>query len=51
VPLYFSTLYSGELVQEVSSSLPLLDSAGVKMMKFEEVICDYLEVEGHTLVE
>jgi hypothetical protein len=51
VPLYFSTLHSGELVQEVSSSLPLLDSVGAKMMKFVEVICDQLEAEGHVLVE
>jgi hypothetical protein len=31
--------------------LPLLDSAGAKMLKLEEVVCDQLEVEGHVLAE
>jgi hypothetical protein len=51
VPLGFSPLYSGEPVQEISATLPLLDSEGAKMMKLEEVICDQLEAEGRALVE
>jgi hypothetical protein len=51
VPLSFSLLCSGELVQDVSTALPLLDSTGAKMLKLEEVVCDQLEVEGHVLVE
>jgi hypothetical protein len=31
--------------------LPLLDSAGAKMLKLEEVIYDQLEAEGHVLAE
>jgi hypothetical protein len=51
VPLGFSLVRSEEPVQEVSTTLPLLDSTGAKMMKLEEVVCDQLEVEGHTLGE
>jgi hypothetical protein len=46
VPLGFNQLYSREPVQEVSTALPLLDSARAKTLKLEEVICDQLEVEG-----
>jgi hypothetical protein len=42
VPLGFSPLRSRESVQEVSTTLPLLDSTGAKMLKLEEVICDQL---------
>jgi hypothetical protein len=51
VPLSFSPLRSEEPVQEVGTVLPLPDSAGAKMLKLEEVICDQLEAEGHVLVE
>jgi hypothetical protein len=51
VPLDFSPLRSEEPVQEVSIAFPLLDSTGVKMTKLEEVVCDQLEAECHTLVE
>jgi hypothetical protein len=51
VPLGFSPLYSWESVQEVSTTLPLLDSAGAKMLKLEEVICDQLEAEGRVPAE
>jgi hypothetical protein len=43
VPLGFSPLRSGDLVQEVSMALPLLDSIGAKMLKLEEVIYRQLE--------
>jgi hypothetical protein len=36
---------------KVSTVLPLLDSAGAKMLKLEEVIYDQLEAEGHVLAE
>jgi hypothetical protein len=51
VPLGFSPLRSKEPVQEVSTSLPLLDSLGVEMLKLEEVIYDQLEAVGHVLAE
>jgi hypothetical protein len=51
VPLGFSPLHSGEPVQEVSTTLPLLDSAGAKLLNLEEVICDQLETEGRVLAE
>jgi hypothetical protein len=51
VPLSFSPLCFREPVLEVGSTLPLLDSIGVKMLKLEEVIYDQLEAEGHVLVE
>jgi hypothetical protein len=51
VPLSFSPLRIGELVQEVSTMIPLLDSAEAKMLMLEEVICDQLEAEGHVLAE
>jgi hypothetical protein len=51
VPLGFSLVRSEEPVQEVSTTLPLLDFAGAKMMKLEEVVCDQLEAEGHALGE
>jgi hypothetical protein len=51
VPLGFSSLHSREPVQEVRTTLLLLHSIGVKMLKLEEVISDELEAEGHVLVE
>jgi hypothetical protein len=38
-------------MEEVSTALPLLDSAGAKMLKLEEVIDIQLEAEGHALVK
>jgi hypothetical protein len=38
-------------VEEVSVALPLLDSAGAKMLKLEEVIGGQLEAVGRALVE
>jgi hypothetical protein len=38
-------------VEEVSTALPLLDSAGAKMLKLEEVIGGQLEEEGRALAE
>jgi hypothetical protein len=38
-------------VEEVSAALSLLDSAGAKMLKLEEVSDDQLEVEGHALAK
>jgi hypothetical protein len=38
VPFGFSPLYFEDPVQEVSAALLLLDSAGAKMLKLEEVI-------------
>jgi hypothetical protein len=49
VPLGFSPLCSGELVQEVSTALSLLDLAATKMLKLEEVIGEQLKAEGHAL--
>jgi hypothetical protein len=49
VPLSFSPMRSGDLTQEVSNMLPVLESAGAKMLKLEEVVDDQLEVEGHVL--
>jgi hypothetical protein len=51
VPLGFIPLRSGVPVHEVSTTLPLVDSVGAKMLKLEEVICDQLEAEGHVLAE
>jgi hypothetical protein len=51
VPLGFSPLHSGEPVQEVSITLPLLDSTVIKMLKLEEVVYDQLEAKGCILVE
>jgi hypothetical protein len=42
VPLGFNPIRSREPVQEVSVTLPLLDSAGAKMMKLEEIVYDHL---------
>jgi hypothetical protein len=38
VPFGFSALRSGVPAQEVSAKLPLLDFAGVKMSKLEDVV-------------
>jgi hypothetical protein len=51
VPLDFSPLHSGDPMQEVNSVLPLLNSAGAKIQKLEEVIGGQLEVEGRALAE
>jgi hypothetical protein len=51
VPLRFSPLYTGDPVEEVSAALPLLDSAGAKMLKLEEVVDGQLEAESHALAE
>jgi hypothetical protein len=51
VPLGFSPLRSGDLVQDVSVTLPLLNSTGAKMLKLEEVIGGKLEEEGRALAE
>jgi hypothetical protein len=51
VPHSLSLLRSGELVQEVSTMLPLLDSIGAKMLKLEEIVSVQLEAEGHILAE
>jgi hypothetical protein len=51
VPLGFSPLRSGDLVREVSVVLPLLNTAGAKMLKLEEAIGEQLEVEGHALAK
>jgi hypothetical protein len=51
VPLGFSPLHGGDPVEEVSAVLLLLDSAGAKMLKLEEVDGGQLEAEGHALVK
>jgi hypothetical protein len=51
VPLGFSPHRTGDPVEEVSTALPLLDSAGAKMLKLEEVIGGQLEAEGYALAE
>jgi hypothetical protein len=38
-------------VEEVSTVLLLLESAGAKMLKLKDVVDDLLEVEGGVLVE
>jgi hypothetical protein len=51
VPLYFSPLHTEDPVEEVSTTLPLLDSARAKMLKLEEVIGGQLEEEGCAVAE
>jgi hypothetical protein len=51
VPLGFCPLSIRDPMEEVSTALPLLDSAGAKMLKLEEVIDIQLEAEGHALVK
>jgi hypothetical protein len=51
VPLGFRPLRSGDPVQDVSVALLLLNSAGTKMLKLEEVIGGQLEEEGCALVQ
>jgi hypothetical protein len=51
LPLGFSPLCTRDLVEEVSATLPLLDSVGAKMLKLEEVIGGQLEVEGRALAK
>jgi hypothetical protein len=51
VPFGFSPLRSGVPVQEVSTELSLLDSAGAKMSELEDVIVSRLEAEGRILAE
>jgi hypothetical protein len=50
VPLGFSPLHSREPAPEVSIVLPLLDSAGAKILKLE-VIGGQLEAEGRALAK
>jgi hypothetical protein len=47
----FSPLRFGVPDQEVSVELPLLDSAGAKMLELEDVITNRLEAEGRILAE
>jgi hypothetical protein len=49
--LWHHPLRSRVPTQEVSSELPLLDSAGVKMSELEDIIASRLEVEGCILAE
>jgi hypothetical protein len=51
VPLVFSPLRSGLPAQEVDAVVPLLDSAGAKMSRLEEVVGGRLEEEGRALAE
>jgi hypothetical protein len=51
VPLGFSPLHIGDPVEEVSAALPLLDFAGAKMLKLEEVDGGQLEAEGRALAK
>jgi hypothetical protein len=51
VSLGFYPLRSGDPVQEVSTVLPLLDSAAAKMLSLEEVSDEWMEAEGHVLAE
>jgi hypothetical protein len=51
LPFGFSPLWSGVPAQEVSAQLPLLDSAGAKMLQLEDVIANWLEAEGRILAE
>jgi hypothetical protein len=51
VPFGFSPLRFGVPAQEVSAELPLLDSAGAKMLELEDVVTNRLEVEGRNLAE
>jgi hypothetical protein len=51
VPFGFSPLRSGVPAQEVSAELPLLDSAGAKMLELEDVVANQLEAEGRLLAE
>jgi hypothetical protein len=46
VPFGFSPLQFGVPAQEVSAELPLLDSAGTKMLELGDVIANRLEAEG-----
>jgi hypothetical protein len=51
VPLSFSPIRFGEPTWEVSNVLPMLESAGAKMLRLEEVIGDQLEAEGCVLAK
>jgi hypothetical protein len=51
MPLGFNPLHFGELVQEVSTALPMQDSMGTKILKLEEVIGEQLEAKGHIMAE
>jgi hypothetical protein len=51
VPFSFSPLLSRVPAQEVSAELPLLDSAGAKMLELEDVIASWLEAEGRILAK
>jgi hypothetical protein len=51
VPLNFSPFRTVDPVEEVSATLPILNSVGAKMLKLEEVIGSQLEAEGRALAE
>jgi hypothetical protein len=51
VPLSFSPICFREPAREVSNVLPVLESAGAKMMRLEEVVSNQLEAEHHVLAE
>jgi hypothetical protein len=51
VPLGFSPIRFGEPTWEVSNVLPVLESAGAKMLRLEEIVGDQLEAEGCVLAE
>jgi hypothetical protein len=51
VALGFSPFRAGDPVEEVTATLPLLDSTGAKMLMLEEVDGGELEAEGHTLAK
>jgi hypothetical protein len=51
VPFGFSPLRSRVPTQEVSAELPLLDSAGAKMLELEDAVANRLEAEGRILEE
>jgi hypothetical protein len=50
-PFGFSPFRSGDPIREVSIMLPMLGSAGAKMLTLEEVIGEMLEAEGRVLAE
>jgi hypothetical protein len=51
VPFGFSPLWSRVPAQEGSTELPLLGSAGAKMLELEDVVVNRLEVEGRILAK
>jgi hypothetical protein len=51
VPLNFSPIRFREPTWEVSNVLPVLESAGAKMLRLEEVVGDQPEVVGRVLAK